>query len=242
MATQSNILKITNRINKMRKGYIFTSSDFYDIVKDPSIVSRTLKGLVESGTIRKVGKGKFDKPKQTVLGELPPSVDWMLQSFLTDNKRAIGYITGLAAFAQMGLTSQISSSYTIGSNVYRRAIICGGYIVRFVLQPNTITRANIPLLQILDAIRFIKQIPDCTPDEAYIILRSRISKLTTEERKQLASLSLAYASYVRAITGAILDEVGEDTTPLFNSLNPASSYKIGISSKTLSNKKKWNLK
>ena len=69
---------VVSRVNKMRTGYIFTSSDFTDIVKDPAVLSRTLRSLVQAGKIRKIGKGRFDKPKQTMLGVMPPSVDWML--------------------------------------------------------------------------------------------------------------------------------------------------------------------
>ena len=168
---------IESRINKMRIGYIFTSSDFTDIVKNPAVLSRTLGALAKSGKIRKVGKGRFDKPKKTMLGVMPPSVDWMVQEFLMDGKRIIGYMSGQTAFQILGLSTQISSVYTIGSNTYRRAVKRGGYTIRFVLQPNVITRANIPLLQILDTIRFIRQIPACTPDEACITLRGIIRKL-----------------------------------------------------------------
>ncbi len=56
---------VASRVNKMRTGYIFTSSDFTDIVKDPAILSRTLRSLAQSGKIRKIGKGRFDKPKKS---------------------------------------------------------------------------------------------------------------------------------------------------------------------------------
>ncbi len=230
------------RINKMRIGYIFTSSDFTDIVKNPAVLSRTLGALAKSGKIRKVGKGRFDKPKKTMLGVMPPSVDWMVQEFLMDGKRIIGYMSGQTAFQILGLSTQISSVYTIGSNTYRRAVKRGGYTIRFVLQPNVITRANIPLLQILDTIRFIRQIPACTPDEACITLRGIIRKLQPNERKQLATLAMAYTDYVRAVVGAMLDEAGDtNTTALSRSLNVASTYKIGLSDDALPNRKKWRV-
>jgi len=233
---------IESRINKMRIGYIFTSSDFTDIVKNPAVLSRTLGALAKSGKIRKVGKGRFDKPKKTMLGVMPPSVDWMVQEFLMDGKRIIGYMSGQTAFQILGLSTQISSVYTIGSNTYRRAVKRGGYTIRFVLQPNVITRANIPLLQILDTIRFIRQIPACTPDEACITLRGIIRKMQPNERKQLATLAMAYTDYVRAVVGAMLDEAGDtNTTALNRSLNVASTYKIGLSDDALPNRKKWRV-
>lgn len=240
--TDRTIDIIVSRINKMRAGYIFTSSDFTDIVKNPSVLSRTLSALVKSGKIRKLGKGRFDKPRQTILGVMPPSVDWMVQEFLMDGKRIIGYMSGQTAFQFLGLSTQISSVYTIGSNTYRRALKRGGYTIRFVLQPNTITRANIPLLQILDSIRFIRQIPACTPEDACIALRGIVCKMQPDERKQLATLAMAYTDYVRAVVGAILDEVGDtDTAALSRSLNVASTYKIGLNDDALPNRKKWRV-
>lgn len=233
---------IEARINKMREGYIFTSSDFADIVSDPTILSRSLRSLVQSGKIMKAGKGRFYKPVKSMFGTLPPYDEWIVQEFLMDGKRIVGYLTGQYAYSLLGLSTQISAVYTIGSNTYRRMITRGNVQIRFILQPNTITRANIPLLQILDAIRFIRQIPACTPQEACLTLRKHINNLSQDERKQLATLSMKYTSYVRAIVGAILDEAGDtDTTALYQSLNPATVYKIGLDATALPNCKKWRI-
>lgn len=230
------------RINKMREGYIFTSSDFIDLVNDPTILSRSLRSLVQSGKIAKAGKGRFYKPVKSMFGTLPPYDEWIVQEFLMDNKRIVGYLTGQYAYSLLGLSTQISSVYTIGSNTYRRMITRGNVKIRFILQPNTLTRTNIPLLQILDSIRFIRHIPACTPQEACSILLKHITNLSQEDRKQLASLSMKYTSYVRAIVGAILEEVGDiNTTDLYDSLNPATIYKIGLGDSTLTNCKKWRI-
>lgn len=233
---------IENRINKMRDGYVFTSTDFIDIVKDPAVLSRSLRSLVQSGKIQKAGKGRFYKPVNSMFGTLPPYEEWIVQEFLMDGKRIIGYLTGQYAYSLLGLSTQISSVYTIGSNTYRRMITRGNVQIRFIVQPNTITRANIPLLQILDAIRFIRQIPACTPDDACVILRKAIGGLNSEERSLLALLSMKYTSYVRAIVGAILDEIKDtDTIALYQSLNPATVYKIGLNDEALPNRKKWRV-
>lgn len=233
---------IENRINKMRAGYIFTSSDFYDLVSEPTMVSRALRQLIQSGKICKYAKGRFYKPQQSIFGTLPPSEGWIVQDYLMDGKRIIGYLTGQYVYSKLGLSTQISSAYTIGSNTYRRTIQRNGIKIRFVLQPNTITRDNIPLLQILDTIRFVRKIPACTPKEACVLLRLIICKKTADERKQIASLAIAYTDYVRAIVGAILDETNTDTEPLYRSLNPASTYKIGLNESDLPNCKKWRIK
>lgn len=233
---------IENRINKMRGGYIFTSSDFYDCVKDPTLVSRTLRAMVASGKINKIGKGRFYKPKQSIFGELPPYDEWFVQEYLMDGKRIIGYMTGQYAYSLLGLSTQISSVYTIGSNTYRRMVKRGDVKIRFIVQPNTITRATIPLLQVLDCIRFIRSIPACTAEEACVTLRSIIRKMSAEEREMLGGLAMKYTDYVRAIVGAILDETETETSGLYASLSPASVYRVGLSEDALPMRKKWRIR
>ena len=232
---------IENRINKMREGYVFSSTDFVDIVKDPAVLSRSLRALVQSNKIQKASKGRFYKPVKSVFGTLPPYEEWVVQEFLMDGKKIIGYMTGQYAYSVLGLSTQISSVYTIGSNTYRRKITRGNVEVRFIVQPNTITRTNIPLLQMLDAIRFIRQIPACTPNEACEILRKTVCRLTQGERRQIVSLSMKYTDYVRALVGAMLEGTDTDTETLYQSLNPATVYKIGLNDEVLPNRKKWRV-
>jgi len=232
---------IAYKIDRFRVGYVFTPSSFCDVVSSPSVVSRILNRMVCEGTIRKLSKGKYDKPKQSAFGVMPPSTDWLVREFLLDGKKAIGYISGTRAFAQMGLTTQISSAYQIGTNIYRRAVTRGENKISFILQPNVITKKNIPLLQLLDAIRFIRKIPATTPDSAIAVIRDIVSALSVDERKVFSRLAMAYTSYVRAVVGALLDEMGDDTAKLYSSLNVASVYKLGISVKVLPNAKKWRI-
>ena len=232
---------IAYKIDRFRVGYVFTPSSFYDVVSNPSVISRILNRMVCEGTIRKLSKGKYDKPKQSAFGVMPPSSDWLVREFLFDGKKTIGYISGTRAFAQMGLTTQISSAYQIGTNTYRRAVTRGENKISFVLQPYVITKKNIPLLQLLDAIRFIRKIPATTPDSAIVVIRNIICALSVEERKTLSRLAMAYTSYVRAVVGALLDEMGDDTAKLYKTLNVASVYKLGISAEVLPNAKKWRI-
>ena len=197
--------------------------------------------MVRKGMIRKVSKGKYDKPKKSVFGVMPPSTDWLVREFLFDGKKTIGYISGTRAFAQMGLTTQISSAYQIGTNTYRRTMTRGECKVSFILQPNVITKDNIPLLQLLDAIRFLRKIPAATPDSVIETIRNIIRTLSVGDRRKLSLLAMAYTSYVRAVTGALLEETDDDTSKLYKSLNVASTYKLGISKEVLPNAKKWRI-
>ena len=132
-------------------------------------------------------------------------------------------------------------AYHIGTNTYRRAIMRGENKINFVLQHNVITRNNVHLLQLLDAIRFIRHIPATTPDAAIAVIKNILAALNTKERKDIARLALSYTSSVRAVLGALLECIGDDAVSLKKSLNAATVYKLGISENALPNAKEWRI-
>src|SRR5690606_15909855 len=104
--------------------------------------------------------GKFYKPEVSIFGELQPEQAQVVKDLLESNGKVTGYLTGFSIFSQLGLTTQISNVIQIGRNDIRPMLTRGRYTISFVKQKNVITKNNIPLLQILDAIRYIKKIPD----------------------------------------------------------------------------------
>ena len=139
----------------------------------------------------------------------------------------------------MGLTPQISSYIQIGVNKYRRAVRRDGYTISFIVQPNRITRRNVEILRILDAIRFIREIPATLPDEACLRLKEIVRGLSEPQRELLVECALNYTSYVRALCGAILEDIGGSSAlieTLRKSLNGVTEYKLPISESALPTK------
>lgn len=228
-------------LDTMPQGRVFTIADF-DVPQEyqPTLV-KALSRLVADGGIQKISKGRYYKPKQTMFGALKPPVMEVVKDFLERNGKLTGYITGTAAFAQMGLTTQITSAITIGTNKYRRPLQRGEYTVSFIVQPNAITEENIPLLRILDAIKMIREIPAASPDDCVRGISRLISALPEDNRKLLADLAEAYAPYVRALLGAILGHIGADTFGLRETLNGVTTYKLPVSAQALPTKSAWNI-
>lgn len=236
---------VANTIDRLPSDYVFTCADFNVEVKQKNTVVKALNTLATAGKITKLSKGKFYKPRRTQFGELKPSAYQIAKDFIEQNGKQIGYITGYAAFNAMGLTTQVSSLIQIGTNKYRRALKRGSYTISFVVQPNTITAKNIELLRLLDAVRFIREIPASTADEACLKIKEIVRGLSVEQQTAFSTLALKYTNYVRALCGAILEEVGVETallSKLEKSLNGVTEYKLPISEKTLPNKLKWNIK
>ena len=236
---------IANIIDRLPVDYIFTYSDFDMAVNSKDAIVKALNRLVASGKINKLSKGRFYKPRKTQFGTLQPSIYQIAKDFLEQNGELVGYFAGYSAYNSLGLTTQIPAALQIGTNKYRRAIKRGLYNISFIVQPNKITKKNIELLRILDAIRFIKEIPAATPDEACSRLISIISQLPETKIKMLAKLVLKYSPAVQALCGAMLEQVGVENSILnkiSDSLNPVTEYNMPISESVLPNKNKWRLK
>ena len=239
----SNI--IANTIDRLPTDHIFTYTDFNIGSNKKDAVVKALNRMVAAGKISKLTKGKFYKPRQSRFGALQPSAYQVAKDLLEQDREIIGYITGYNAYNEMGLTTQIPATLQIGTNKYRRSLTRGMYKISFIVQPNKITKTNIELLRILDAIRFIREIPGTTPDEACKRLITIIGQLTTEKVKTLVTLVLKYTPAVQALCGAMLENIGVDElliNKIAASLNPVTEYNMPVSESVLPNKKKWRIK
>jgi hypothetical protein len=235
---------IKNKLEKFDVGYVFTADEFEETTKSPTNVSRILNGLVDKGALRKLSKGRFYKPKVGKFGELPPDDYEVVKDLLTERGKLIGYITGYAVFNELGLTTQVPFTLQIGTYDEKKGIQRGAYKINFIKQRNTITRESIPLLKMLDCLRFFKIIPDSAPDVSCRRLLYLLSQLDDNQKNKVKKLVSKYTPQAIALLGAMLETLNpqEEVTALVKMLNPMTCYKLGISSVVLPNQKKWNLK
>ena len=233
--------QLKEKLKSLPEGRVFSLQDFDIPMEYQPALQRAMSRLVADGALQKISKGKYYKARKSVFGTLKPPVMEIVKDFLERNGELTGYITGTAAFAKMGLTTQITSAITIGTKQYRRPLKRGEYAVSFILQPNDITAENIPLLCILDALKLLNKIPATSPDECMPILTRQIAALPEADRSRLTALATGYAPYVRALLGAILESIGADTSILRKKLNGTTKYKIPVSEQALPTKKNWNI-
>jgi predicted transcriptional regulator of viral defense system len=205
--------------------------------------AKALERLQKKGVIKKVAKGKFYKPQKTVFGELKPDYYEQLRPYLYENGKRMAYVTGVSLYNQMRLTTQVPSQIKIAS--YNKRI----YIKQGVLKADAVkayarvTSSNYKLLGILDALKDIKKIPDSKVSSSVQLLGSLIAALNKIKIKDLIKYALLYPPRVRALLGAIIDNLDNniETEELKNSLNPLSKYKIGLKDKDLPTIKNWNI-
>lgn len=204
---------------------------------------KALNRLVKSGKLKKLSKGRYYKPETTPFGELLPEPEQLVKDLLEEDGKIVGYLTGYSIYNRLGLTTQVSPIIQIGKNEVRPRFKRKQYTISFVKQKNTITQQNIPLLQVLDAIRYIKKIPDTTLENACQRLMVILEGIPVNDLEKMQRLALKYSSGTRALLGAMLDEMVKETitTSLLESLNPITKYKFPGVDKVLSTTQKWNI-
>jgi len=231
-------------IDRFPKGYVFTYEDFYDEVKKKEAIIKALNRMANSGKIAKLSKGKYYKPEKTPFGELQPNQYQVVKDLMEEDGKVVGYLTGYSIYNELGLTTQVSNTIQIGKNVVRPKLKRGKYTIRFVRQKNTITKENIPLLQILDSLRYIKKIPDTTIEKSTRRLKNIIDGLSDEDKQSMVRLAKKYPPSTRALLGAILEELGESAylEKLQSSLHPITTYNLPGVSEALPTAENWNIK
>ncbi len=235
---------ISFTIDRLPKGYIFTYSDFDTEQNSKEAIIKALNRLAASGKIVKLSKGKFYKPETTPFGKLQPNQAQIVKDLLETDGKVTGYLTGYSIYSQLGLTTQISNTIQVGKNEIRPAFKRERYSISFVKQKNIITKENIPLLQLLDAIRYIKKIPDTTVTSACKRFLAVVKELSEKDKSTLVRLALKYPPATRALLGTLLETKGNInlTEPLRKSLNPITVYKLSGVTKIFPVAEKWNIK
>lgn len=233
---------IQDKIYRFPKGYIFTYKEFILEVSQKEAAIKALNRMAESGTIRKLSKGRFYKPETTVFGELNPKQGQVVKDLLEKEDKIIGYLTGLSIYNRLGLSSQVGNTIQIGRTEYSPSIVRGTYKISFIRQKNNITKENIPVLQILDAFRFIKKIPDTNITKAYKRLIAIVSNLTEQDLRLMSRLVLSYPANTRALVGAALESLNfNEIEKIKASLNPITKYNLPIDKTVFPNLSNWNI-
>jgi hypothetical protein len=107
-----------------------------------------------------------------------------------------------------------------------------------------VTEENYPLLGILDALKDIKSIPDSSASNAIKILMPKIKVFKKNDIENLIKYALQYPPRVRALLGAILENIFRnkfDLLTLKSSLNPSTNFKLGIKNTVLPTTQNWNI-
>lgn len=235
---------IKNVIKNIPEGKPFGYKDLNISNNNIVAVAKVMERLQKDGNIKKLSKGIFYKPKQSILGELQPSYSELIRPYLFENGKRIAYITGTSLYNQLGLTRQMAFTVKIASQSKRISINRGRLKAVPAKSYVEVTENNYQILGILDAFKDIKKIPDCSVKNAIKRLSSILKKLSNTQKAQLINYARRYPARVKALVGAVLESLdysNESLDALRKELNPFTKIKLGIKDELLSTRKNWNI-
>lgn len=129
--------QIARRIRAKRRGWVFAPKDFLDL-GTRAIVDQALSRLARQGTIRRLGRGVYDFPKQhPALGTLSPDTD-SLARVATKATDGI-FVSGASAANALGLSTQVPAKVAYMTNGPSRTKKIAGRTIIF-------KHARVPLL------------------------------------------------------------------------------------------------
>ena len=149
--------KIQEKIQKIANDTTFGYEQLGITQNEFLAAAKVMERLLKKGMIKKISKGIFYKPKMTVFGELKPSSEKLLRQYLFEDGKRIAYVTGIALYNQLGLTTQMAFTIQIASRKKRIYINTGAIKAKPVKSYAEVSNKNYQLLGFLDAIKDIKK-------------------------------------------------------------------------------------
>lgn len=201
---------------------------------------KTLERMTKKGEIKRIEKGLYYIPQKSIFGELPLSIKDFIKKYLYNGEKRTGYITGINLFNKYGLTTQLSNTIEIATNIRKNPREFDGIKIKFIQNKTPITNENIKYLEILDILKNLKNIPDSNIDENYMLMKEIILKLAYEEIMLLLDFAEKYyTAVVLALLGSMVEEKNIlRVEKIKNSLNKTTAFKLNLKIK---NGKDWRI-
>jgi hypothetical protein len=222
---------------------VFGYQDIPEYKNSPSAVVKAVSRLVKYNKINRISKGRFYRPKKGLFGELKPSDAELLRSVTYKDGRLRGYVTGVALYNQLGLTTQVPRTVKIAVTGSPQEKDFGTLCARLVRARAPVRKDDVLLLQYLDVLRDIKEIPDADVNKTLKRMEKKFAALDEKQVKRLKRLALKYyGPQEKALIGMLLlrsKKVADKE--IKNSLNQLTTYKLGLDDKQWPEKREWNI-
>lgn len=235
---------IQESVEAMPPGRIFGYSTLPGYAKSSSAVIKAIGRMVADERLTRVSKGKFYVSKKGMFGSRKPSDNELIREALYKDGNQRAYITGMALYNQLGLTTQVPKTITVASNGARQEKAFGTINIKTITTRIPFKEDDVPLLQYLDVLKEIKKILDSDVNLSLRMMSDYIAKLSDTKQKKLVKLALDYyPPQVRALVGLIYSRLALALPDsLAASLNPTTTYKIGLDKFSWPNSRDWNIR
>jgi len=235
--------QVLSQISRAPEGRVFGYDALPVYRQSPGAVVKAISRMVQAGELRRLRKGQFYKPRRGLLGEVPLKDSEKLRAFLYRGGRQVGYVTGASLYNRLGLTTQVPRVVTLARGGSATSVELKTLSLRLVAARAPVNKQDVPALELLDALKDIRRIPDATPQATLHRLMLRIENLEDDILSRTVGLAIQfYPPMVRALLGLVLETLDRgDFQGLENSLNPLSRYKVPLDPRVWPLREKWRI-
>ena len=202
--------EITEQIERIPKGRIFTAKDLTFDVSKTANVNVLLAELAKKDRIKRIEKGAYYIPKESKLGlgTLPLSQNEIVR-YLT--QKYGGYLSGYCVYNMMGLTEQVPTVLTIATpNPVRPFRFDNLRFDCIKAHRGSFEPHETKYLMVLDAINDMEHIPGKTGDKVFQKLKILFfDEYSYTEARVLAGLAMYYPKKVQRTVIQLLTESGK---------------------------------
>lgn len=235
--------QIEKKISRIKEGSTFNYTQLGINPSQYSTAAKALERLLKKGSIKKLSKGIFYKPEQTIFGELKPNDEAVIKTYLFQNGVRVAYLTGTYIYNQMMLTTQVPNVWKIASFNKRIFVNRQSIKAKPVKAYAEVTESNYRLLGYLDALKDWNNIPDLSTTSGVNNLANKLSEFEPKQLQVLIKYALLYPPRVSAFLGALLEWLNRDIPKeLRERLNPLTTYKIRLKKNDLPTAANWNIR
>jgi len=195
--------------------------DFADL--PPQAVLQTLSRLARQGTLRRVRKGLYYRPHQTVLGESIPGTSDIAKETL----RAPMHPAGLTAANLLGFTTQNPGRAEFATSADSSPATMPEAWMIYTRRPSNRAHLSEKEGALLEFLRSRARWSDLSPDETR---RRLLALLRESDTDRLVNAATKEPPRVRAMLGALGEELNlpaSGLSRLRKSLNPFSRFNFG---------------
>ena len=136
---------ITDKVNRLPLGYIFTYEDLNVQVDKIDAFTKALSRMVKEGKIRKLSPGKFYKPRITDFGELKPEIYQVVKDCWSRMVKSQVILQVIQFIVNSVFLPSCQVLYRLAP-MSKKTHYSWMYKIRFIKQPNKITKENIFML------------------------------------------------------------------------------------------------
>jgi hypothetical protein len=167
MATLTELIR--TRIETSDPSTVWTPVDFLDLAARHA-VDKTLQRLARTGTLRRIDRGLYGRPRTSALTRRPASPDYRkVLDAIARRDQVRMLIDGLTAANDLGLTTAVRARVVVHTDARRRSIPLGRLTIQFKLTaPSKLYWAGRPAMRVVQALHWLK---DTLPTDRDDIIR-----------------------------------------------------------------------